>query len=399
MICFILMIPLALSLCACLVQKQTGPMVPIGFTLESQVNPPNRNAFRWKPVLCLSLLFTALFLTACIQQPIRIEGRVIETSPGGDNAQTLYFVRTEKGETKCVALDEHTFIDPDVNGLDEADVRACRTGDIMVCADCHDSHDEASLDDGTLVQAYPADTFFVTSHRTKETTVMEDDTEVEIWESSASREYRLKDGTLILRAADRSGPENATGPSGTSLDDLNEPARRKISQYYSERGLLYDVDTQLALAYTAYQNRNAEEAFDGQLAVQDTHPTFSNARIIALVTSISTPTQKAWESTFSEYGEVFDRATGEHLDNLDLFTCSRNEVISRLLDLCSVGNDKTLRPAMESAFRSEYLVFFPEEVDLVFPSGTLRSEPCGYIISFDYEDLEGLLHDWVIPEK
>ena len=357
----------------------------------------NRQAFGWKPVLCLGLLFVTLFLTACSQQPIRIEGRVIETLPGGDTAPTLYFVQTEKSETKCIALNERTFISPDVNSLEEADVRTCRIGEIMVCADCNESRDEATLDDGTLVKVYPADSFFVTSRRTEETTVMEDGTEVEIWESKASREYRLKDGTLLLRAADRSGPENATGPSGASLDDLNEPARRKISQYYSERGLLYDVDTQLALAYTSYQTRNAEEAFDGQSASQDTYPTFSNARIIALVTSLYTATEKAREGTFSQYGEVFDRETGEHLDNLDLFTCPRDEVISRLLDLCFVGNDKTLRPAMEAAFQSEYLVFFPEEVDLVFPSGTLRSEPYGYIIRFDYEDLEGLLHDWVMP--
>ena len=345
----------------------------------------NRRAFGRKTVLFLGLLFMALFLTACIRQPIRIEGRVIETSPGGEDAQAIYFVRTEKGETKCIALNERTFIDPDVNGLEEADVRTCRIGEIMVCADCNESRDEATLDDGTLVKVYPADSFFVTSRRTEETTVMEDGTEVEIWESKASREYRLKD--------------NATGPSGASLDDLNEPARRKISQYYSERGLLYDVDTQLALAYTSYQTRNAEEAFDGQSASQDTYPTFSNARIIALVTSLYTATEKAREGTFSQYGEVFDRETGENLDNLDLFTCPRDEVISRLLDLCFVGNDKTLRPAMESAFQSEYLVFFPEEVDLVFPAGTLRSEPYGYIISFDYEDLGGLLHDWVIPDR
>ena len=359
----------------------------------------NRQAFGWKSVLCLGLLFMVLFLSACIQQPIRIEGRVIKASSGGDTAPTLYFVWTEKGETKCIALNERTFIDPDVNGLDEADVRACRTGEVMVCADCHDPHDEAALDDGTLVQAYPADTFFVTSRRTEETTSMDDGTKVEIWESKASREYRLKDGTMLLRAADRSGPENATGPSGASLDDLNEPARRKISHYYSERGLLYDVDTQLALAYTAYQNRNPGEAFDGQSASQDSYPTFSNARIIAFVTSLYTATEKAREGTSSQYGEVFDRETGERLDNLDLFNCPRNEVISRLLDLCFVGNDKTLRPAMESAFQSEYLVFFPEEVDLVFPAGTLRSEPYGYIISFDYEDLGGLLHDWVIPDR
>ena len=359
----------------------------------------NRRAFGRKTVLFLGLLFMALFLTACIRQPIRIEGRVIETSPGGEDAQAIYFVRTEKGETKCIALNERTFIDPDVNGLEEADVRTCRIGEIMVCADCNESRDEATLDDGTLVKVYPADSFFVTSRRTEETTVMEDGTEVEIWESKASREYRLKDGTMVLRAANRSGPENATGPSGASLDDLNEPARRKIIQYYSERGLLYDTDTQLALAYTAYQNRNAEEAFDGQSASQDSYPTFSNARIIAFVTSLYTATEKAREGTFSQYGEVFDRETGENLDNLDLFTCPRDEVISRLLDLCFVGNDKTLRPAMESAFQSEYLVFFPEEVDLVFPAGTLRSEPYGYIISFDYEDLGGLLHDWVIPDR
>ena len=95
----------------------------------------NRQAFGWKPVLCLGLLFVTLFLTACSQQPIRIEGRVIETLPGGDTAPTLYFVQTEKSETKCIALNERTFISPDVNSLEEADVRTCRIGEIMVCAD------------------------------------------------------------------------------------------------------------------------------------------------------------------------------------------------------------------------------------------------------------------------
>ena len=47
MICLILIIPLALSLCSCLVQKQTGPTVTHGFTLERQVNPPNSFLIRY----------------------------------------------------------------------------------------------------------------------------------------------------------------------------------------------------------------------------------------------------------------------------------------------------------------------------------------------------------------
>ncbi len=38
-ICFFLLIPLSISLCACLVQKQTGPTVPLGFTLEESYTP------------------------------------------------------------------------------------------------------------------------------------------------------------------------------------------------------------------------------------------------------------------------------------------------------------------------------------------------------------------------
>ena len=196
----------------------------------------NRRAFGRKTVLFLGLLFMALFLTACIRQPIRIEGRVIETSPGGEDAQAIYFVRTEKGETKCIALNERTFIDPDVNGLEEADVRTCRIGEIMVCADCNESRDEATLDDGTLVQVYPADAFFVTSRRTEKTTVMEDGTEVEIWESKASMEYRLKDGTMVLRAGSfRSsrlapeGPVAFSGPERSAARRSNVPSFNRYS--------------------------------------------------------------------------------------------------------------------------------------------------------------------------
>ena len=66
----------------------------------------NRRAFGRKTVLFLGLLFMALFLTACIRQPIRIEGRVIETSPGGEDAQAQMSRQVSRGSAGEYQADE-----------------------------------------------------------------------------------------------------------------------------------------------------------------------------------------------------------------------------------------------------------------------------------------------------
>lgn len=115
------------------------------------------------------------------------------------------------------------------------------------------------------------------------------------------------------------------------------------------------------------------------------------------LTSVNLPKN---HNTGYEYriGTAFDCETGEIIDNLELFSCSKDEVIEKILDIADI-DDITLRKEMTAAFKAECIIVFPNHIEIHFADGTLPSQEHSYSIGLDYNDaLISILHDWAIPQ-
>jgi len=96
-------------------------------------------------------------------------------------------------------------------------------------------------------------------------------------------------------------------------------------------------------------------------------------------------------------GAVFDRETGKVLSNWDLFTLPETEARQWLLDAFDVAD--SLRAKMEPALKPEYIILFPENLEVTFPQGTLPSHEHCYSFGLDYNKLRSVLQTWAIPNN
>lgn len=347
--------------------------------------------------LVLVMLICAVSLTAC-GNPRTIEGYVVAVLPGEATALPLYIVETTTGERIGVQLSEETWITLRVDGLEESAVKEGSVPGIAISSTCGPSVGNIQMTDGTLVKSYPAEIFQVISALTEDAATVSDGTEVEIWKSSGEMLYRLGDGTELLRVARPSGPEDVDVDGLEGFDALAQEAQDMVRQYYAERGLLYDVDAELEQAYAAYRKAKPGEPFSPRYLSQDISPVSSNDRIMCFLTCVTRPTEEDGVVNDTLLGDTFDRDTGKHLDNWELFTCPKEEAAEKLLDLAKV-TEEPLREEMEAALRSECIILTPNQLEIAFPAGDLPSQTFSYIIGHDYDKaLCSILHDWAVPK-
>lgn len=95
-------------------------------------------------------------------------------------------------------------------------------------------------------------------------------------------------------------------------------------------------------------------------------------------------------------GTAFNKNTGESIDIWDLFSLPKKEVFQQLMAVSYI-EDTDFIAEMESAMKSEYIIFFPNHLEINFPQGTLPSQEHSYGIGIEYGDLKDLLYDWAIP--
>ena len=127
-------------------------------------------------------------------------------------------------------------------------------------------------------------------------------------------------------------------------------------------------------------------------------PTASSSQVMYFQTSVYLPLGGRTNHEL-RLGAAFDRETGEHIENLDLFVCSEEEAIEAFLDAGEVPT-QLLRTEMQAAFQPEYLVFFSNSLQILFLQETLPSQEYAYCVSAEYDDgLWEVLHDWAVPEK
>lgn len=119
--------------------------------------------------------------------------------------------------------------------------------------------------------------------------------------------------------------------------------------------------------------------------------------MIYFLTSVQLPKKQDFYYE-KRIGAAFDRTTGERISNLELFSCSKDQVLQHLLDYAQIENEN-LRKEMEAAFKEESIILFPDHLELYFEEGSLPSQQQrSYSIGLDYEkELMSCLYNWAVP--
>lgn len=343
--------------------------------------------------LIVTGIMCVLLLCACSSEQ-SVSGQVIEVIRETENELAQFVILTDEEEKAIIRMDEETFVMSWVVGVDTEGFKNGEMTNVQIVA-AYGEKEKVVGTDGEKMDSYMTDDIRIHAVLAKDAFTLEDGTKLDIWEQSDSTNYCLKDGTELLVEQTPYGPDNSYVGGVYSLDMMPEAAQENVLAHYAEQGLLYDIEAELERAYADY-NENPEE-FDSYMLSHSISPSASNDRMIWFLTSVMLPIDG---STGQEIrlGAAFDRETGEHISNFELFTCSEEELLQKLLDAAKL-TDADLRAEMEAAFRPEYIIFFPENVEIAFPAGTLPSQEHCYMLGLDVkEEVRGILQDWAVPK-
>lgn len=84
---------------------------------------------------------------------------------------------------------------------------------------------------------------------------------------------------------------------------------------------------------------------------------------------------------------------------MELFSCSEKEAKEALLDIAGIS-DPELRAEVAAAFKPEYIILFPSNLEVSFPLGSLPSQEHPYSLGLEYDDkLRNILNEWAIPRE
>jgi len=350
-----------------------------------------------KTIKTLGLALVLLLLTACSAEK-EVSGEVVEVLIDETTHVETYVVQTGEDGEVGIIMGGSSYLIP---WMDEFDEEAFRTGTqagVIVSASCERAKKTVTTSTGKEIPAYQAGRVSVTGILHRNAMQLSDGTPVDILKDSTFGRvhYRLSDGMELLMVNGVSGPDNVYVVGLESFDNLSEPAKEKVLAFYEEQGLLYNLEYELERAYAAYLECDGER-FDSHMTGQDTSPSGSTDRVMYFRTIVTRPIdgKHIYEENL---GAAFDRETGEHINNLDLFTCPKAEILTKLLDIAGV-TDSILRKEMEAAFRPEDLIFSEGSLEIQFAQGTLPSQEHSYFVALDYDErLCALLHDWAVPK-
>lgn len=205
--------------------------------------------------------------------------------------------------------------------------------------------------------------------------------------------YRLSDGTELLTVINPVGPENSVTAGQDSFADISETAQEAIGAYYKEQGLFYDLTEELERAYEKYQKcRENDTVYKSARIEQTVTPVSANADFMCFLTTVQLPGDG---DAYEEYrsSAVFDRKTGKQMDVWELFDVPKEEAENALFAQITGEN---LKEEMKQALKPEYITFFPDNLEVFFPAGTLKSQTGGYGIGIDYKKLMGIIKETAV---
>lgn len=342
-------------------------------------------------VLCICLL------CACNSEQT-ITGQVITASSGTDTESAQFVILTNEGKEIGIVMDTETFVATWLDGVDVENFKSGKVVDVMIAVECDRSSSSLTTEDGKEIKAYTANDIRITALLTRDALKLADGESIDIWNHFNRTVYQLNDGTELLCVQDPSGPNNAYVGGIESFDNLDEAAQSNVLSYYINQGLLYDVNIELERAYTDYKNTENKSGFSSYLLSQDIAPASSNEKVMYFLTSVMLPIDGNHGYEI-QLGAAFNRETGKHISNWELFSCSEEEVKQAILDIAGI-TDPILRAEMEAAFKPEHIILFTDNLQVSFPEGTLPSQEHSYILGLDYDDnLCKILNEWAIPKR
>ena len=336
-----------------------------------------------KTALSVIVMVCTILLSGCGEKTIH--GEVTEVNMDAQNGVFSFVLTQDGGEPITVATDENSHIFSWIDEVSEADLRAGTKEGIFVSVTGRTSRSNMNA---TEVQ--------IEYLRVPGVYTLEDGTQVDRLIGSTYSFYCLADGTELLMVRDTIGPDNVHSGTVESLDELPEEAQQNIKMYFDEQGILYDVFTTLENAYDAYYILKDE--FTTFMLSQEMFPTASNDEVIYFLTVVTMPYRGTNSHTELRIGAAFDKDTGEEIPLADLFMRESDELIERFIEICMV-DDEALTAEMKSNFKLEYIVFFPDNLELTFPVEALPEYGVSHGMGFDYnEEVRALLQPWAVPK-
>jgi len=250
---------------------------------------------------------------------------------------------------------------------------------------------------GERIPAYVTRSIQIEEILQPEALTLADGTKIDVWRQPSSASYQEGEQEILWEMPPV-WPEYVYVMGTESLNDVSETAREEIVAFYRERGLLYDLDAELEKAHAEYKaHQPGEEKFQARVVGQEISPTAGAPGVIYFLTQINLPQEGTAYSTSLRLGEAFDRQTGQKLEVEDLFTCSPEEVLEKILEMSALG-DPALAEEMRAAFDQANLVFFNDNLEVSFPAGSLPSQEYMYIVGLEYEKgLAEIMHPWAVP--
>lgn len=329
----------------------------------------------------LLILSIVLLLTGCGKNK-EITGEVASVSAHGD-----FIELTILGKDVSILADSETYV---YSFSDEIPHEKLLTGELR----------------SPVITAYElkwkngdwlADRICVESYILPEPYVLQDGTELNIRKSYRGTSYETLNGWELLWEQAPVGPDNVLVGDLPSLTDLKPAVQEKITAYYDELGLLYDLDAELEKAHQNFLSLDNPTGFQPYHLAQDIVPTAANDRLIWYAVIVTEPVGNG-QVQEHRMGTVFDRETGDVIDAADLFTCTEEELGKQIMDIVNLP-DAELKQEMENAFRFDYLNFHSNALDICFPAGSLPSQDAAHLLGVEYKDLSDILYPWAIPDS
>lgn len=349
-----------------------------------------------KKLLILALVL--LFLPACSDSHRFLSGEVSDVRT--EKGEIVSFVLTdESGKRTGVLIPEDAHFTSRVDLDAEAEKELLLSGrpGTSVHVEYNGGKTTLTTDSGEKLPACTAWFVAVNGYLEPGAAVLRDGTPLDLFHWTSGVSYRLKDGTDLLYVRDSVGPENSIVAGQMSYNDLSETAQQKVSAYFRDRGLLYDVAEELERSYANYQTRSPNKPTPS--VGQDITAQASSDRVMYFLTTVDTPIHGDGTATMEQLriSDAFDRETGERIDGWDLFTCSPEEAKRALLDLAQI-TEQPLRSEMEAALQPEYIVFFSGNIEAWFPKNSLPSQDTSFGFGLDYDGgLRAILQPWAMP--
>ena len=332
----------------------------------------------------LAALMCAFLFSGCGEKTIR--GEVIEVISDGQTGEFSFVIDQDVGGLKTIKTDADTYIFSWIEEATEKDLREGNVDGMMV-----------SVTGKNRSEAFHAEHVMIEQLRIRNYHTLEDGTQVDIIIGLNEYTYCLGNITELLRVRNPIGPHNVQVAGVESLDSLPEEVQQNVIAYYDAQGLFYDEFQTLQDAYDAYCTWDKFYAF---YLSQEIIPTASSDDVIYFLTDFMS--DRGLEGTEElRLGAAFDKKTGEFIPVTELFTCKPEAILPKLIEICDL-DDAALIAEMEQAFRPEYVVFFPENLEITFPESALPAYGMSSGMGIDFtknEDLLKLLQPWAVPNK